>query len=116
MGKILDWTPLIWTARVLLVILMGGAALVTALYLSRFVRPKHVWALLTRDLPAFKNVGATLKVFGQELAANATLDNARDEVIEAQDRRLAAVEQQVGALVEAVASMAESVQHLEEAD
>jgi hypothetical protein len=66
-----------------------------ALYLARFLRPKHLWWLLTAELPKFKRVGGSVTVLGQELAASATLDTARAREFQALDRRLAVLEEQV---------------------
>lgn len=93
--EILRWPPVIWTARAFIVIVVGGGSWTVGLYLARFLRPKHLWRLLTAELPKFKDVSGTMKVLGQELAAHATLDTVRDREIEALDRRLKILEEQV---------------------
>ena len=97
--QILEWPPIIWTARAFIVIVVGGGSWTIGLYLARFLRPKHFWRLLTAELPKFKDVSGTMKVFGQELAGHATLDTARDREIEALGLRLGKVEGQVRKLI-----------------
>jgi hypothetical protein len=74
---------------------VGGGSWTVGLYLARFLRPKHFWKLITGELPKFKDVGGTMKVFGQELAGHATLDTMRDLEIEALGQRLKILEEQV---------------------
>ncbi|HVG44149.1 MAG TPA: hypothetical protein VM890_05440 [Longimicrobium sp.] len=95
MDDILNWPPVIWTARAFIVIVVGGGSWTVGLYLARFLRPKHFWKLITAELPKFKDVSGTMKVFGQELAAHATLDTVRDRENEALDRRVSILEEQV---------------------
>ena len=90
--EILRWPPVIWTARAFIVIVVGGGSWSVGLYLARFLRPKHVWKLITGELPKFKDVSGTMKVLGQELTAHATLDTVRDREIEALGQRLGRVE------------------------
>jgi hypothetical protein len=97
--EIFAWPPIIWTARAFIVIVVGGGSWTVGLYLARFLRPKHLWRLLIAELPKFKVVSGTMTVFGQELAAHATLDTVRDQQIEALDQRLGKVEGQVRMLI-----------------
>src|SRR5829696_2580567 len=99
MDEILRWPPVIWTARAFIVIVVGGGSWTVGLYLARFLRPKHFWKLITGELPKFKDVGGTMKLFGQELAGHATLDTVRDLEIEALGQRLRRVEEQVRKLI-----------------
>ena len=99
MDDILNWPPVIWTARAFIVIVVGGGSWTVGLYLARFLRPKHFWKLVTGELPKFKDVSGTMKVFGQELAGHATLDTVRDLEIEALGQRLGRVEEQVRKLI-----------------
>lgn len=87
-----------------------------ALYLARFLRPKHLWWLLTADLPKFKRVGGSVTVLGQELAANATLDTARAQESNALDRRVARLEEQVRKLIGVDETLLDSVTTVEVAD
>lgn len=64
-----------------------------ALHFARYLRPKHIRRLVTADLPAFKDAGAKLTVFGQEI--HATLETAQDQEIRALDRRMALLEEQM---------------------
>jgi len=93
--EILNWPPIIWTARAAIVIVIGGGSWTVGLYLARFLRPKHFWKLVTAEPPEFKTVGGSAKILGQELAATTTLDTVRDREIEALNRRIAALEEQV---------------------
>jgi hypothetical protein len=95
MDEILRWPPVIWTARAFIVIVVGGGSWTVGLYLARFLRPKHFWKLITGELPKFKDVSGTMKLFGQELAGHATLDTVRDLEIEALGQRIAVLEAQV---------------------
>lgn len=65
------------------------------LYFARYLRPKHIRMLVAADLPEFKDVGGKLKVFGQELSAQATLETSRDRVVRVLDRRVTVLEEQV---------------------
>lgn len=60
MVQILDWWPILWTARVTLVIVVGAIGLATFLYFARFLRPKHVKSMLLADLPSISEVGAEM--------------------------------------------------------
>ena len=93
--EILRWPPVIWTARAFIVIVVGGESWTVGLYLARFLRPKHFWKLVTAELPKFKAVAGSAKVLGQEIAANATLETARDRENEALDRRVTILEEQM---------------------
>ena len=95
MDDILGWPPVIWTARAFIVIVVGGGSWTVGLYLARFLRPKHLWRLLTAELPKFEKVGGSVTVLGQELAASATLDTAREREIGALDRRVTILEEQI---------------------
>ena len=95
MDDILSWPPVIWTARAFIVIVDGGGSWTVGLYLARFLRPKHFWKLITGELPKFKDVSGTMKVFGQELAGHATLDTVRDREIKALGQRLTVIEEQM---------------------
>ena len=90
MERILSWDPIVWTARVFVVMLLGSATLFLALYMARYLRPSHMKALVKAELPRFRSVGGTAKVMGQELTLNADLDRQRDEqmdaLLERQDR------------------------------
>jgi len=110
MDEILRWPPVIWTARAFIVIVVGGGSWTVGLYLAHFLRPKHFWKLLTAELPKFKDVSGTMKLFGQELAGHATLDTVRDLEIEALGQRLKVLEEQVKDFATLGAKTVESAQ------
>ena len=114
MNEILLWPPVLWTARVLLLILLGGGVLTASLYLVRFLRPRNLWALLTAELPAFRRVGGTAKVLGQELTLNAELDERRDLQLQTIARRLEAVETQIEGLDTALGYLLADPEELED--
>jgi hypothetical protein len=78
-NQVLGWAPLVWTLRVASTALIAGASTVVFLYLLRFLRPRHIVAIVGGDLPSVRSVGATAKVLGTELEANAVLDTTQDE-------------------------------------
>ena len=87
MGHILLWPPLAWTVRFLLLVYAGGILYISTLYLARFLRPSHIWALLSGDLPVFARVEGTAKVLGQELTVNADIaDEGSDRLAKVEDR------------------------------
>ncbi len=115
MSEILTWPPVLWTARVLLTILLGGASYVVALYFVRFLRPKHVKRLLTADLPTIHALGGSAEVLGQKLELNATLDHQRDAEIRALEQGLQAAVGMIEQLSSANEALTNAVQRLEEA-
>ncbi|CAA9342923.1 MAG: hypothetical protein AVDCRST_MAG68-3090 [uncultured Gemmatimonadetes bacterium] len=52
------------------------------LYLLRFLRPRHIAEIVGGDLPSIRSVGATSKLLGTEIEANAVLDTEQDEQME----------------------------------
>ena len=116
MDDIFGWPPLLWTLRVSALIVAGGVSATIALYFSRFLRPKHLWRLLTAELPKFEKVGGSVTVLGQELAASATLDTAREREINALDRRVTILEEQVRDFGEFVGKALKSAQAGENGD
>ena len=109
MNELLAWDPILWTARVFVLIVLAGGSFVTLLYLARFFRPKHIWRLITGDLPEFREVGGSAKAFGQEIAVKGTLDNEQDRQIRAMGEQVARLEERLGSLVQAVEYITDGV-------
>lgn len=55
---IFGWEPILWTARVSLLIVFGSLGLSTFLYFARFLRWKHFKAMLLSDPPRISHVEA----------------------------------------------------------
>ena len=102
MREFLSWPPVLWVGRLALLGLAVGTLYLTALYLARFLRPRHIRELLRADLPKFKRVGGTAKVLGQELSLQGELDDRRSREVDLLDSRLKAVERQLAEVVAAV--------------
>jgi hypothetical protein len=95
MDRIFGWEPLLWSVRVLLLLVSCGAGYVFLLYVGRSLRPKHLWKLLTSDLPQFRNVEGTAKLLGQELSLKGEIAGAQGKQLELMEARLAIVERQL---------------------
>ncbi|MBD0319141.1 MAG: hypothetical protein ICV87_02335, partial [Gemmatimonadetes bacterium] len=89
---------LAWAVRLLLLVYTGGILYVSTLYLARFLRPSHVWALLSGDLPVFTRVEGTARVLGQELTVNADIDETGGDRLVAVEKRLDTLEQRLDGL------------------
>ena len=93
MDRIFGWPPVYWTARILLVIVMGGGAWILFVLFARFLRPKVVWALFKSDPPMLDEVG------GEFAGAKATVKFSRhDEALKSLDARVVTLEENVGKL------------------
>jgi hypothetical protein len=113
MERVLDWPPIFWTIRVVLLILFLGGGWVALLYLARFFRPRHILALLRSGLPAFRSVGGSLQLLGQKAEVNAALDAVRDDQLEAGLQRLADLEERVRGMADSVEYLLRKGGHVE---
>ena len=113
-NEIVAWPPVLWTLRICLVILFAGGSFIALLYLARFFRPKHIRRLVTADLPAFRKVGGTAKLMGQELAINAELDSERDKQLTNLYDRLVTMEEGFDSLSKSVGSVIAEVRTFKE--
>lgn len=87
---ILGWPGVVWTARMLLVVVFGGGAWVLLLQLARFFQPRNVLAMLRARPPRLNEVS------GEFAGAKASLKfAAQDETLAALIKRIVAVEQAV---------------------
>jgi hypothetical protein len=84
--SVLEWAPLLWTLRVVALILLVGGGWCAFLYFLRFVRPKHVRAMWNARLPRLRGVGG--KLAGNEFA----VDLGQDEQVDAVEDRLTKLE------------------------
>jgi hypothetical protein len=57
MQPILQWPPILWTLRIVILILLIGGTMVLMLLTARFFRWKHVKALFRAELPQVHSVG-----------------------------------------------------------
>ncbi|HEX8694690.1 MAG TPA: hypothetical protein VF746_19855 [Longimicrobium sp.] len=93
MDRIFGWPGVYWTARILLIIVMGGGSCVLLLLLARFLRPRHVLALLRSDPPKLDEVG------GEFAGAKASVKfAAQSTAMETLSQRVIALEQRVDEL------------------
>jgi hypothetical protein len=77
--SLLDWAPLLWTLRVVALILLGALGLTTFLYFARFCRPRHVLGMLRAPLPQIQEIGG--EAFGNKLAVK--IDKRQNDQLEA---------------------------------
>jgi hypothetical protein len=93
MDQILAWPPVIWTARILLVTIMGGSSYVLWLLMARFLRPKNVLELLKAEPPKLDEVG------GEFAGAKASVKfAAQGEALKTLTRRVKLLEGQIETL------------------
>jgi hypothetical protein len=101
MQEIVAWDPLVQIGRwvlLLFAIVFAVGGFVALLYMARFFRPSHAWRLITADLPAWKKVGGSAKLMGQELELNAELDSKRDEQLDLLTKRVEVLENSLAEL------------------
>jgi hypothetical protein len=67
LASIFGWPPLLWTLRLVLLIVVVAGTFVLALVFSRFFRREHVRRLWNAPLPQFKEIGG--KFAGMEASA-----------------------------------------------
>lgn len=100
MGEITGWPPVVWTGRVLSIILMAGAGYIFFLFLLRFLNWKTIKGMALAPPPEIESVGGE---FG----------GARAEIkLVAQGRQLNAVEQRLKDLEDAHAALVEAVKRM----
>ena len=100
MTEILTWPPVVWTARLLLVILMGGSGYVFLLFILRFLNWPTIKAMASAAPPQIES-------FGGEFAG------AKAEVkLVAQGRQLTSVETRLEHLEEQHAALVEAVKRM----
>lgn len=93
MDRIFGWPGVYRTARILLIIVMGGGSCVLLLLLARFLRPRHVLALLRSDPPKLDEVG------GEFAGSKASVKFAgQNTAMDSLSRRVTALEQRVDEL------------------
>ena len=100
MSDILAWPPVVWTARLLLVILMGGSAYVFLLFILRFLNWQTIKVMANAAPPQIESVG------GEFAGAKAEVKLvAQGRQLTSVEQRLAQLEEQHAALVDAVKQM-----------
>lgn len=100
MGDILGWQPFVWTARIALLILVGGTGYVFLLFLIRFLNWKNIKGMARASLPEVESVAG-------EFAG------ARAEVrLVAQGRQLNFIEQRVTDLEENHATLVDAMKQM----
>lgn len=80
----LGWWPILWTARLLVLILLLGAGAAAFLYCLRFFRWRSVAIMWNARLPKIKRVGG--KFAGNDFGVD--LDEDQDQQFEALARRV----------------------------
>lgn len=97
MSEIFSWPPIIWTARILLLILMGGTGYVFLLFLLRFLNWKTIRGMALASPPEIESVG------GEFAGAKAEVKLvAHGRQLTSVEQRLKDVEEGHAALVKAV--------------
>jgi hypothetical protein len=100
MRDIFGWLPVVWTARIVLLILIGGSGYIFLLFLTRFLNWKNIKGMALAAPPQVESVGG-------EFAG------AKGEVrLVAQGRQLKSIEQRVADLEESHAALVEAVKRL----
>ncbi|HEY7769352.1 hypothetical protein [Longimicrobium sp.] len=100
MKEILSWAPIIWTARILLLILMGGTGYIFLLFLLRFLNWKTIKGMALASPPEIESVG------GEFAGAKAEVK------LVAQGRQLTSIEQRVMDVEESHAALVEAVKQM----
>lgn len=100
MDKLLDWPPIIWTARILLLILMGGGGYLFLLFLLRFLSWRNVKGMAGADPPQIDSLS------GEFAGAKAEVKLvAQGKQLKTVEQRMTDLEAEHAALVEAVREM-----------
>lgn len=84
-NEILLWPPILWTVRVVSLIVLAGAGLSSILLFARFFRPAHVRTMWNARLPRVSELGG--EVAGNKLAIK--LDHEQDGQLAAIQDKLA---------------------------
>lgn len=103
MSEIFAWPPVIWTARVLLLILMGGSGYIFILFVLRFLNWKTIKGMALASPPEIESVG------GEFAGAKAEVK------LVAHGHQLTTIEQRVKNLEEEHAALVHAVKLLREA-
>lgn len=111
MDELFTWAPVLWLARVLLVLALLAAAAVMLLLLARLLRPSTLRAIIASDLPSLKGIKASLRLLGQEFEANVQMDSRRDEQLQSLERRLTEAEKLLDAHGLALQDLIREVRH-----
>lgn len=100
MAEIIDWPPIVWTARILLLIVMGGTGYVFILFLLRFLNWSNIKGMAHASPPEIESVG------GEFAGAKAEVKLvAQGQKLRSMEQRLTDVEEGHASLVEAVKRM-----------
>lgn len=94
MNRIFDWPPIIWTARITVLILLTGASHLLLLLIARFLRPRHVMQMLRAEIPQVKSVGGEFAGTKGEI-----------QFVQAQENHLATLDERVNSLAEKIAHL-----------
>jgi hypothetical protein len=108
MDKLFDWLPIIWTARILLLILMGGGGYVFLLFLLRFLNWKTMKEMAGAPPPQVDSFSGE---FGGAKAEVKLV--AHGKQLKSVEERMTDLEAEHGALLEAVRAMRGDMKKLE---
>jgi hypothetical protein len=97
LASIFGWPPVLWTLRLVLLIVILGGAFVLGLVFARFFRREHIRRLWNAPLPQFKEIGG--KFAGMEASAKLT---AADADLQQQIERMG---EQIRSLADSVAAL-----------
>lgn len=98
MQSLLQWSPILWTLRIALLIVVAVVVGVFTLLTARFFRWKHVKRLLAAELPRVQSVG------GEFAGTRATIELAHQ-----QDEQLIILTDRVAELHSAVLRLADDL-------
>lgn len=100
MDSTLQWPPIVWTARIVLLLVLAGAGYVFLLFLIRFLNLRNIKGMALVALPRVESLGGE---FG----------GARAEVrLVAQDRQLSSIEKRLMDLEEGHAWLVSAVKQI----
>lgn len=94
--EILLWPPVLWTLRLVTLIVLAAIGLAVFLLLARFLRPMHLKAMLMADIPRVSEIGG--EVAGNKIAIK--LDQTQSAQIEALVSQVAVLETNMRRLAE----------------
>jgi hypothetical protein len=102
-NEIFQWTPILWSARALLLVLLAASAWALLLASVRLVRPSTMKRLALDPLPALREVSGSAEIGGQKVAVSAVVadaDTAKPVVDNGQEQTLLELTTRLTALEE----------------
>lgn len=94
MQRIFDWLPIVWTARIAVLILLAGASHLLLLLIAPFLRPRNVRKMLQADIPQVRSVGGEFAGTKGEI-----------QFVQTQENHLARLDERVDSLAGKIAHL-----------